>query len=536
MAVVQRTFAFATNSEGVAIKTDHANIVFAYEGTDGNPAGSLKFTCTSKNQTGIVETIGTTGLTWQDYGVPANSTINSVRVVSWNRRLVANGKLSSHSAVIHVGGYQCVSETLPTATGAWLAGAGIAAAGAPTSGADLELSYTLTMLGGGGTASLDQRFDQIVVEVDYTESVSQTYNLTVGDTTTTNDTLARVLTLVRASGDTTTLSESLNRDALALLRTTADTIASATDTLTRGVQFVRSAAESIAIGVDSIIASTAKIFTRTAVDTLSVTDSLVRQAITFARGASESLTISDSILRGAFTIVRMAGDTITSVTDSIASTVIEGAQTFIRTASDTVSIGADVVMRSVDLVRTMSDATASVSDAVIRVSDKTRTALDTLSVSDVVQRSWTGARQAIDTLPAVVDTISTSAAVIIYRTASDTLAGATDAVTRAVTMTRNFADTVVTTDTVVRISAYARSAVDSLDSVWDTVVRGGVLVRRTAADSITIVTDVVTWMVGLPKFAGEFIRTRARSNKWRVSPTGGGLRIRHDRDDKDVIK
>lgn len=177
MATVQRTFAFAADAEGM-VDQAVSGVAFAFEGADGNPAGSVKFTFGSKGST-ATERGATSGLTWQDYGVPAGATVNSVRVVSYSRKVAVNSKLSAHSHLIRVGGYQCASESLPTATGGWLVGGGIAAAGAPLSGADLEIEYTVTTLGGGGSASVDARFDQIVVEVDYSTTEAKSGSFTV---------------------------------------------------------------------------------------------------------------------------------------------------------------------------------------------------------------------------------------------------------------------------------------------------------------------------------------------------------------------
>lgn len=169
MPTVQKTFAFAADAEGL---TDQAvsGVAFAFLSSDGNPAGCVRFTQGTKSVT-HTERAKTAALAWTDYGVPSGATVNTVRVVSYSRKVAAVTKLSSHSHVIRVGGASLATETLPTATGAWLSGGGIAAASAPAD-PQLEIEYTVTTSGGGGGASVDARFDQIVVEVDYTEGAA----------------------------------------------------------------------------------------------------------------------------------------------------------------------------------------------------------------------------------------------------------------------------------------------------------------------------------------------------------------------------
>lgn len=179
MALVTKTFAFATDSETLADLALLTTITFAFEGADGNPSGSVKFTSGTKSLASAVEKGRGVGTTWETFGVPAGATVNTVRVVSYERKIVAVAKLSSHSHILRfvngsgatIGG-DLASEALPTATGAWLAGTGIAAAQtvaqASNATALFEIQYTLSTLGGGGAANIDTRVDQVLVEIDYT--------------------------------------------------------------------------------------------------------------------------------------------------------------------------------------------------------------------------------------------------------------------------------------------------------------------------------------------------------------------------------
>ena len=177
MATVQRTFSFATNAEGLTDQAVSA-IAFAWDGADGNPAGCVKFTQGTKNVTQS-ERATTSGLTWASYGVPAGATVNTARVVSFWRKVAANTKLTSHTLAIRAAGLGLAADTLPTVVGGWLAGGGIAAAqsaaGATASAtAELELQYDITTSGGGGSAAVDARIDQVVLEIDYTAAVADT--------------------------------------------------------------------------------------------------------------------------------------------------------------------------------------------------------------------------------------------------------------------------------------------------------------------------------------------------------------------------
>lgn len=180
MATVQRTLSFGTDAEGLADQAVSA-VAFAYEGADGNPAGSVKFTYGVKGATAS-EQARTSGTTWASlFGIPSDATVNTVRVVSYQRKVAGVAKLSSHSIILRIVdgagatiGGDLASETLPTATSGWLAGGGIAVAQTvgqvASSTARLGMQYTVTTLGGGGTAATDARFDNVVYEIDYTEA------------------------------------------------------------------------------------------------------------------------------------------------------------------------------------------------------------------------------------------------------------------------------------------------------------------------------------------------------------------------------
>lgn len=194
MATASKTWVFATNSESLSQQVGGGTApAFAYEGTDGNPAGSVKFTQGTKNITnGLCEAYnGTTGATFAShFGISSDATITAVRITKLEDRVVANTKLSSHQLqVLLIDDSNLTIATLATinpgtATGAWAdigAQASQAIAKTGANGCRLKLSYLCTTSGGGGSASVDYRVDNIAIEVTY--SNNQTVNAGSGSGT-----------------------------------------------------------------------------------------------------------------------------------------------------------------------------------------------------------------------------------------------------------------------------------------------------------------------------------------------------------------
>jgi mucin-22 len=188
VTTVQKTFAFASDLDGLVNNGAGQQPVGSWLSSDGSPAnGCLNWHQGTKNTTQSAQVIGATdgSVTWETWGVPAGATVNTVRVVSFQKRLTSATKLSSHSHQIKVvgsdgstsvhGATDLASESLGTTTGAWAAGTGIAAAQSVIAGKQasntpvaLYQNYTITTSSGGGSASVDQNFDTILIEIDYT--------------------------------------------------------------------------------------------------------------------------------------------------------------------------------------------------------------------------------------------------------------------------------------------------------------------------------------------------------------------------------
>lgn len=187
MATVDYTLGFASDAQGLVDNGTHASVTFAFEGSDGNPSGCVKFTCAQKSLTNAQEygiRASGNGLTWEQMGVPAGATVTNVELVSWQERLVSNSKLSSHSlyvAIVEGSSGTAIAPALlqTTALGtavdsAWQSNGsgGLQSVGASYQASStpvrVYLLYTITTLGGGGSANVDQRFDNLVVRITYT--------------------------------------------------------------------------------------------------------------------------------------------------------------------------------------------------------------------------------------------------------------------------------------------------------------------------------------------------------------------------------
>jgi hypothetical protein len=182
MATVAKTWDFTADAMGLADSGSDANLAFAWDATDR----AVKFTCTAKSVTATeLARRATTGETWETWGVPAGATVTGLQVTGWAKKLVSNTKLSSHTlvvsvvdpagALVHAAAGDLLSTTLPTTVDvgyvAQAAGPVVAvdaAYQASNTDVRLGLSYSVTTSGGGGSASVDQRFDAITLEIAYT--------------------------------------------------------------------------------------------------------------------------------------------------------------------------------------------------------------------------------------------------------------------------------------------------------------------------------------------------------------------------------
>lgn len=181
MPTVSTTFSWTLSADGWTDRGLTANIAAAFEAGDGDPLGCFKFTCTVKNMASTREGWLSGTRTWEAMGVPAGATVTHVRVTGWRRKLVANAKLNAHhvNPIIYADDSTTVladlgTLALPTATElVWGAGAASSlvavAESHKASSAQFRIGwgYVLSTLSGGGSASIDMRFDEVSLEITY---------------------------------------------------------------------------------------------------------------------------------------------------------------------------------------------------------------------------------------------------------------------------------------------------------------------------------------------------------------------------------
>lgn len=98
MATADYTQTFSGSALGIVRVGSSTNITFAYDGTDGNPAGCIKFTEAAFHTATEVEKARQTGTsqTWESlFGIVANSTVLTAEAVSADGRDFAGTGLSA---------------------------------------------------------------------------------------------------------------------------------------------------------------------------------------------------------------------------------------------------------------------------------------------------------------------------------------------------------------------------------------------------------------------------------------------------------
>lgn len=182
MPTVVKTWAFASDAEGLSDGGNNANLAFAYMGGDGNPSGCVRFTSTTHASQTEFARKSSTGDTWQTWGVPAGNIVTAVQITSWYKKLAANTRLVSHTfkariindsgTTVHSAGL--IIDATPNASptdGTWQSqGAGTSRAvdatyQSDTTGVRLELEYAISTLSAG--VSIDWRIDQIELTMTY---------------------------------------------------------------------------------------------------------------------------------------------------------------------------------------------------------------------------------------------------------------------------------------------------------------------------------------------------------------------------------
>lgn len=256
MATVIKNFVFAADAEGLADKGTNANIAFAFEGSDGNPAGCIKFTTataslSSASESGLNPT--TTGVTWQTWGVPPGSRVTALKLLGFQHRRPSVTGLTSYSLamrIVDLNGNNVSGSNLYSAVQgisqltSWTS-VGVQSSintnnGQQISTRDVRLEVIATISTTTGTINVDLRVDEISLEITYTPP--QPDDLTLGESV--SGTASGTASDGLALAETTTQSAAVSQaEALTLSEaTTQVAMASLSDGLSLGEETAQSAA------------------------------------------------------------------------------------------------------------------------------------------------------------------------------------------------------------------------------------------------------------------------------------------------------
>jgi hypothetical protein len=337
------------------------------------------------------------------------------------------------------------------------------------------------------------------------------------DTLSVSESLSRAVGIIRNALDTTALSDGLFRAGFVLHRITSDSINAISDTLIRAANKVRSVVD-VVTSSDSVVAQifigTVQLF-RTASDTIITSDAISR-LIVAVRTFTDTTSITDVMTRIA-TSLRTAHDIV------MTSDIVTRLSHAFRVVAD-VTLVNDTVAKVGIFIRSVSDAITSASDVVIRVSNKIRALTDATAINDAVARQWQGARTFVDTLPNIVEVLSTNLRLIIVRAFSDTIVLGSDNISRTAHSLRGMIDTVATSDVLTHVVTVIRGAFDTL-TTSDVVIRGGIVIRRIVGDIIVGIVDSARAATSLPAYVGEAIHAAIHHNFFNIPPGDGSSNV-----------
>jgi len=184
MATVIKTWVFLADAEGLADEGLSAAIAFAFVGADGNPPGCVGFTTTTDNLVAVTEKArrAATGQTWEDWGVPAGSTVTSVQITGWDSKtqtlnVGCSGTFSarvvdSGGVSVTAGGDLIDLSVIPASGTGWGArtpgGAQAVNANRQPSATDVRLELQVILTTNFAGSSIDYRLDNIALTIVYT--------------------------------------------------------------------------------------------------------------------------------------------------------------------------------------------------------------------------------------------------------------------------------------------------------------------------------------------------------------------------------
>lgn len=178
------TYAFATTSESWT-GNDGVSTTDTYRSDVGNLAGCLQTSVAGKNKTNTTAGWLISGISWEDLGVPAGATVNSVDGnYDWQCSDYTNGQSTSTSGNLTVtdasDGNETTLETGTTfgSTTTWATQNLTAAVAMPAALQASNTSIKIKLLGNlrtsAGSAGVARQMDNVVLTINYTLSASIT--------------------------------------------------------------------------------------------------------------------------------------------------------------------------------------------------------------------------------------------------------------------------------------------------------------------------------------------------------------------------
>jgi len=279
-------------------------------------------------------------------------------------------------------------------------------------------SYQVKMTAFGGSPNGEAKIMAFTMA-----AAGQQFTVSLSETLTASDVLARIPNYVRVLAETLTASDSLGR-LQTLARTMAETL-TVSDTVARIPNYIRLITETLTA---SDTANRILTFVRSLSEAMTASDTLARTP-SYIRLIAETLTASDTLARQQ-ALTRLVTDSLT------ASDTISRFQGFVRNMAETVSVS-DTVARQLLLIRTMAE-TLTAADNIARIPTYVVTIAETLTASDTLSRTVTFVRDLAETM-----------------TASDTLS-------RVPTFVRNLSEALTASDSLARAAAYVRTIAETL--------------------------------------------------------------------------
>jgi len=183
MSTVDKTFAFLSDVEGLAVVSQSGSTAMSYYGSDGSPAsGCLRFTNPSAELGNTLVVRQSTSQTWEDWGVPAGATVTHVQLVSGLIRDLDNFGSAAHgnigvcspAGVLCSGtgsGYLADAFTTGVVVNTWTSIGGLngnIAVSPAFAASNTPVCLTLTQVAFNGGTNADLRLDTFLIRITYT--------------------------------------------------------------------------------------------------------------------------------------------------------------------------------------------------------------------------------------------------------------------------------------------------------------------------------------------------------------------------------